>query len=716
MTINQATTVIDFLGSLRRLVSLVVGLWFFFVPVSGGAQSLWPPDVMRQTVEIEGVGIPLWLGFAGVFLFIVVLLGIFLKIRNRDKKNTGVVPPPFVMDIAPTPIFQVEPLASRAAPVVASVTTPIDRLPAQLRALIDKMPTPAWTRTAEGHLIFVNEAYTHAVGHSFLEVLEQQIEFVSVEVTAKNQAPTDGMTQRHTLIIDGQPRLFEISEMPLQDGSGTVGFACDVSAVCALEYDIEHQSQVYQGILDRVDTAVALFDTKKRLVFYNDAFVHMWELTTDILADQTLTVERIFEHKQKIKPFLHANDYERFIAKQKQIFRSIVAEEKVILEFLEGRVLDISIIPQKTGGLLYCYRDISEQTRNQKAVDAAYHAAKHAGDIFGIGLLWLNAAHQPVRWNAKLLEIFDFNEDVAGEVLWQTIINALKEDDAEKLQHFLLSTHDDSVSVSLANNSTVKVRAKSLETEEILIVFEDTSRQTALEQQYRQNITQYGVFLQKYCRELLDLGDAIAAFSTLAQRSDFPQAKRYDYITFMHNASVQLQKTLQTTLKLIAAQTRKATLSLSETQLLPTLRTVVNIVDKEVKSRGVKLNFFLAADVGSLFLDEEKFRQAIEQFLLFLIRHTSEGGVITVQGQRDNQGVTLIFQATNALIPLPVAALFTKDGSFLDYGEQLHHFGVLLAVADLHSHGATVQLIDNPPFETRIKCCFGGLPDAQDRA
>lgn len=708
MIINQDTTAIDFfLGSLKRLLPLGLGVWVLISPAPGRTQPLLLIPEVQQTIELGSKNLLLWIAFAGFLLFILVFLGVLFNNKKR-KKDKLLVCPPFIMDIPSESLFEVEPFAMRESPVAPVAPPSIDRLPAQLRALIDKMPTPAWTRTADGHLIFVNEAYTRAVGKSFLEVLEQQIEIVTLAVAVQNQA-TPSMAQRYTLIMEGQPKLFEISEMPLEGNAGMVGFARDVSVVSALEHDIEYQNTLYQSILDRMDTAVALFDTKRRLVFYNNALATMWGLSPDVLEDEALTVEKIFEHKQKQQPFLEANNYDRFLLSQKQLFRSLVEEKKTILEFLDGRVFEVTIVPQKAGGLLYCYHDISEQNRNKKAVEVAYTAAQYAGNILGIGLLWLNAAHQSVRWNDKVFDIFNFSKDSAGEALWQKIINSLKEDEAKKLKQTLSLDNNDTILVNLDNNRTIKTKAYFLENKEILLVFEDTSHQDALELKYRQNIAQYSTFLQKYCRELLDMGDAIAAFSTLTQHSNVPQNKRHDYITFMHNATVQLQTTLQTTLKLITAQTRKTVLNLSDTQLLPSLRNVVAVLDKDAKARGIKLELSPSFDLGSIVLDEEKFRQAMEQLLLFLMRHTAEGGVITVRGQRDAQGVCLVFEATHALVPLALSALFAQEGNFLDYGEYLHHFGVLLAVEDLRSHGATVHFTDNPPFETRIECRFDVL-------
>jgi signal transduction histidine kinase len=154
------------------------------------------------------------------------------------------------------------------------------------RALLDTLPMPVWLRDPAGQLVWVNTAYVKAVeADSELEVLERQIELLETrqrKQVAKTVAAGESYKARIHLIAGGQRKPHDIVILPVE--GMTAGAAVDVTDIETAQGELDRQVAAYDRTLDRVETAVALFDRDQKLVFHNAAFQKLWSLDPEWLA------------------------------------------------------------------------------------------------------------------------------------------------------------------------------------------------------------------------------------------------------------------------------------------------------------------------------------------------------------------------------------------------------------------------------------------------
>ena len=77
-------------------------------------------------------------------------------------------------------------------------------------------------------------------------------------------------------VVGGERRTFEAAEV--RSSCGSAGVAYDVSEAASLKAEMERNDGDYSRMMDRLATAVAIFDKSKRLTFYNAAYRQMWSL------------------------------------------------------------------------------------------------------------------------------------------------------------------------------------------------------------------------------------------------------------------------------------------------------------------------------------------------------------------------------------------------------------------------------------------------------
>ena len=143
-----------------------------------------------------------------------------------------------------------------------------------LRRALETADMPAWTRDAMGRIVWCNAAYAHAVDAPDAEAAidsggEMFDPAVRREATAALKE-TGAWKRRASAVVGGERRTFDAVEARTQVGSA--GVARDVSEIVALKADMERNEDDYSRMIDRLSTAVAIFDKSKRLTLYNAAY------------------------------------------------------------------------------------------------------------------------------------------------------------------------------------------------------------------------------------------------------------------------------------------------------------------------------------------------------------------------------------------------------------------------------------------------------------
>ena len=95
-----------------------------------------------------------------------------------------------------------------------------------MRALIEALPSPVWTRDDAGKLVFVNPAYAHAVeAKDAADAVERGVELLDRAARDELGARRTGepYSGRLPAVIAGQRRTFDVLDVPAARGSAGIG-------------------------------------------------------------------------------------------------------------------------------------------------------------------------------------------------------------------------------------------------------------------------------------------------------------------------------------------------------------------------------------------------------------------------------------------------------------------------------------------------------------
>jgi signal transduction histidine kinase len=302
------------------------------------------------------------------------------------------------------------------------------------RALMNTLPMPAWLKGPDDRLLWVNTAYVAAVeAKDETEVLDRQLELLeSRQRKSAAKAIAQGATYkvRAPLVVGGERKPHDIVVLPI-DGV-TAGAAFDVTALETAQGELERQIGAYDRTLDRVETAVAIFNREQQLVFFNDAYQRLWQLDPEWLRGRPsdgAVLDRLRE-QGKLPPVVSYRDWK---AKALACYGG-GAELEDVWHLTDGRIVHVIGEQRPDGGVTYLFADQTERLALESRYNALINVQRETLDslkegvaVFGTDgrLKLFNAAFSAIwRIPTRKLSEFPHIDDVIA-------LTALLHDDAE---------------------------------------------------------------------------------------------------------------------------------------------------------------------------------------------------------------------------------------------------------------------------------------------
>ena len=229
---------------------------------------------------------------------------------------------------------------------------------AAFRKLLDALPHPAWTRARDGRLSWRSAAFTRA-----LEPKERKAPDATAELfdgatlrEAEEARASSGLWRvRVHATVAGARRPFEAVEVATDNGAA--GLAVDLSESEALRAEKDRRNRAYKGLLDRLATAVAIFDGGKRLDFYNAAYRQIWSLDAAFLDSRPSDGE-ILDHLRARRLLPEQADFRTWKAQILSTYQAQTMEPlETVWHLPDGRALRVSASPNAEGGVIYLYDD-----------------------------------------------------------------------------------------------------------------------------------------------------------------------------------------------------------------------------------------------------------------------------------------------------------------------------------------------------------------------
>lgn len=237
---------------------------------------------------------------------------------------------------------------------------------AALVGLIEAAPMPMWFRSTDSKLRLVNSAYVEAVaGADAASVVAAQTELVEVvdglsaaQVAAQamqHKRPVERIVQA---TIGGERRALRVSDLPLGE-EGVAGYAIDIQEMEEQARSHRAYVEAQRGMMDRLSTGVAQFDSQRRLTFANQPFRRIFGIRLGTSTDN-IPFERLLSDARDAGRTPQVRDFPSWRAQHVGWFTGGDTREEA-WPLADGTHLRVIGQPMPDGGLALIAEDRTEQ-------------------------------------------------------------------------------------------------------------------------------------------------------------------------------------------------------------------------------------------------------------------------------------------------------------------------------------------------------------------
>jgi len=558
------------------------------------------------------------------------------------------------------------------------------------RGLLDTLPVPVWLRDRTLSLVWGNQAFLKAAGASDLETAKRQqtgLEKTERDLAAAARSHGQAAEAKRYAVIGGHRRAMAISEIPTE--AGVVGTATDVTEVAAGEARLQQHIDAHTDTLDKLATAVAIFDREQKLHFYNRAFARLWALPEAWLAQHPGdgdVLDKLREGR-KLPEQRNYQEWKRERLALYQTARDYPSED--LWHLPGGKTLRVVAQPHPFGGLTFLYEDVTERLSLESSYNTLIKVQSATLDTLQEGVAVFGPDGRLKLHNAAFAKIWGLTaKDLADDPHVRAIAAACAEkfgDGAvwEKLIQNIVSGAEVEKQMGEIerNDKTILSLALSpLPDGATLVTFADVTDRFRIETVLRERAEALEAadrlksdFIKHVSYELRTPLNTIVGFSEMLANGTAGtlSEQQMGYVKDIAAASGLLTSLVSDILDLALIESGALRLELERIDLYALLQDVAAHARDWAGKVGLTLEIDCAEDAGPFLADGRRVRQVVFNLLSNAFKFTPKGGVIVLSGRIDGEDVQIAVQDNGpGISPEVRASVFERFSAKANAGQR----------------------------------------------
>jgi len=528
------------------------------------------------------------------------------------------------------------------------------------RGILDALPVPVWLRDRTLSLVWANRAFLKIAGAADVEAAQRAnaaLEKSERDLAATARAQQQAVEAKRFAVLDGHRRTLAICEVPTP--AGIVGAANDVTDIAAGEAKLQQHIDAHTDTLDKLATAVAIFDAQQKLHFYNRAFAKLWSLPEDWL-DRHPSDGEVLDRLREARRLPEQRDYQGWKRERLGLYqtaRDYPSED--LWHIPGGKTLRVVAQPHPFGGLTFLYEDVTEKLSLESSYNTLIKVQSATLDTLQEGVAVFGPDGKLKLHNAAFAKIWGLaGRDLAGEPHVRAIAAACAEKYGEVavwerlIQNIVSGADIDRRLGEIERNdrTIVSIGLSPLPDGATLVTFADVTDRFRIEAVLRERAEALEAadrlksdFIKHVSYELRTPLNSIAGFAELlASEEPGPlNPRQRDYVRDIVAASGTLTSLVSDILDLALIESGALRLELEQVDLPAMLNEVaVHARDWGAKV-GLNLEVECAVRTGTFLADERRLRQIVFNLLSNAFKFTPKGGVIVLGGHIDGEDVQI---------------------------------------------------------------------------
>ena len=613
-----------------------------------------------------------------------------------------------------------------------------------MKSLLEAIPFPVWLRDQNGQLTWANQSYVEAVDgedldrvsnenrHLLDETARQQIAAAHNEKLEHSDSVASQFRERLPATVSGDRRMMDVSEVHYSGGSA--GMAVDMSEVEEVQSNLRRTLESHAQTMNQLATAVAIFDERRHLVFYNSAFEDLWKLDSRYLETEPDNGS-FFDTLREAGKIAEQPDWSKWRNDLLKVYESTQLMEDW-WHLPDRRTLRVVASPQKQGGVTWVFENITEQLEMESRYIALTQVQGETLDHLGEAIAVFAPDGRLKLSNPSFQELWNLDdEQVAADTPIAKITELCSPSTEDPSIWRQLSTGITGISdmretlsgrINLIAGSILDYALVPLPNGQTLISFADVSASVTLEHTLKERNEALeaaerlkNAFIEHVSYEFRAPLTNIKGFAEMLQQpfSGELSEKQAEYVSHIASSSNVLHALVDNLLDLATVDAGIMELDLDRIDPRDTIRVAAKSVAELLHEKRVTLNLRqarVAADASHFVADANRVQQVLYNLLSNAVAFSPEGTAITLENKVDADMVSFIVSDKGPGIPdeqkETLFERFTSRAS--SDGRRGAGLGLAIARSLVELHGGTLELDAACTEGTRFICRFPKLPNA----
>ncbi len=630
---------------------------------------------------------------------------------------------------------RMEPLGD---PEIARIKQENEKIKRDMRyysTIINMAPYPIWQRDNTGKLCFYNLSYSVAVEdvmekEDITETpeLDKKSKIMAMQAFETNRPVSD---RRH-VVIGGERKLYDITEMPVPEEKISVGFAFDMSELEELKEDLARHISAQDDLLESSASAMAIYGADMRLKSFNYAFAALWKLD-EVWLDMQPTYAEILEALREKRKLPEQANFQLFKQQQIKLFTGLIEPHEEFFYLPDGKALRVIAIPHALGGILFAYEDVTDRLALERSYNTLIAVQRETLDNLHEGVAVFAEDGRLKLSNPGYLALWNIDmETASAEPHIRDIIDKCRNlfvfDDWEKFQsaHINHIQSRDFISqiIERTDGKVIDWRKVPLPDGATLITYLDVTDTTLVERSLRERNEALQEadklkteFLANVSYELRSPLTSISGFSEMLGQQYFGplSEKQKEYVDGIQQSSQHLMHLINDILDLASVEAGYMRLEVGKFDVYAMMKSVLSLIQERAKEYTLKVKFECPSRIGKMLGDETRIKQIMFNLLSNAIKYSEPGSTVTL-GAKEEGDAGLVLWVTDEGKGIPAEeqeAVFSKfykgrnqEGARSESGGQRGGTGLGLSIVKsfIELHGGTVHLNSELGKGTTFEC------------
>lgn len=626
-----------------------------------------------------------------------------------------------------------------------------------IESTLSKASTPVWLKDRDGRLVYANKAYVEAVeAKNVKDIIGEKCDLFDQrerDAIKRSIEKSGSFSGQIPAIVAGDRRKLETFE--IGNKSGFAGLAIDRSDTERARDQLRQTISGHENTFNHLAAAIAIFDEKQRLQFFNASFQKFWGFTSADLKDHPGHGE-LLEILRANKRLQEVADWRGWKNKQLGIYQSTeTVEEQWYLP--DGQTIRVIINPQNQGGVSWVIENLTEalqlKTNYNSLIKVQGETLDHLNEavaVFGSdGKLRLTNPAFVQMWgfdqfgrpggehvsqNNKTpngAELGDFDEPIENlhirEISRRIKPQLADEDDWEKIKIAITGVDDkgrDGLFGRLEDKkgNALDYRLVYLPNGQTMLNLVDMTASVNVEralQERNEALEASGAlktrFIENVSYELRVPLTSISGFASILAEGGPGQlnTKQNEYIGYINSASDVLTMLIDDILDIASIDAGQMALNVSQINIDEIVTQCLEGLGAGLEQRQITVKRDYSKDAKTLLADPARIRRVLYNLLSNAVHASPDGGTIIIEAKRVKDRFELsVSDAGPGLSGELQKSVFER----FETGEGNRKWGVGLGLSIVKSftelHGGTVKAENNADKGACFTCSFPDKPQS----